>query len=106
MHRIHKPDIWWLIRHHTQFPIVITQTVFWRFILSVDEPGGIKHYLRLNGQFVAFNVDRNFCDAVDGLVVVGLMKTETRLLDRFMGKDGRRFYREYWSAADRRQNSR
>lgn len=60
----------------------------------------IKHYLRLNGQFIAFNVDQNFCDAVDGLVVVDLMKTGTRLLDRFMGEEGHRFYLEYWSAAD------
>jgi putative hemolysin len=57
----------------------------------------IKHYLRLSGQFIAFNVDRNFGDAIDGLVVVDLMKTETRLLDRFMGKEGRRLYHEYWS---------
>ena len=56
-----------------------------------------SYYLRLNGQFIAFNVDRDFRDAIDGLVVVDLMKTETRLLDRFMGKEGRRLYHEYWS---------
>jgi Acetyltransferase (GNAT) domain len=57
----------------------------------------IKHYLKLNGQFIAFNVDRDFCDAIDGLVVVDLLETENKLLDRFMGKDGRRYYRDYWS---------
>lgn len=56
----------------------------------------IKHYLKLNGQFIAFNLDRDFSDVVDGLVVVDLLKTETKLLDRFMGADGRRFYRERW----------
>ena len=56
----------------------------------------IKHYLKLNGQFIAFNLDRDFSDVVDGLVVVDLLKTETKLLDRFMGVDGRRFYHERW----------
>ncbi len=54
----------------------------------------IKHYLRLNGQFIAFNVDRDFADAIDGLVVVDLMQTEIKLLERFMGADGCRCYRE------------
>jgi len=56
----------------------------------------IKHYLKLNGQFIAFNVDRDFADAIDGLVVVDLLQTEVKLLDRFMGSEGRRFYREHW----------
>ena len=56
----------------------------------------IKHYLKLNGQFIAFNVDREFCDAVDGLVVVDLMKTETKLLKRFMGAEGADSYLEHW----------
>jgi putative hemolysin len=57
----------------------------------------IRHYLKLNGQFIAFNVDREFCDAVDGLVVVDLMKTETKLLDRFMGPEGAGSYYAYWT---------
>ncbi|BBO88470.1 hypothetical protein [Desulfosarcina ovata] len=60
----------------------------------------IKHYLKLNGEFIAFNVDRDFCDAVDGLVVVDLMKTETRLLERFMGAGGGRSYRAFWLQAE------
>ncbi len=57
----------------------------------------IKHYLKLNGEFIAFNVDRDFCDAVDGLVVVDLIKTETKLLERFMGPKGAESYMGYWS---------
>ncbi|MGD9310783.1 MAG: lysophospholipid acyltransferase family protein [Desulfosarcina sp.] len=56
----------------------------------------IKHYLKLNGQFIAFNVDRDFADAIDGLVVVDLMQTDTKLLDRFMGRQGSQCYRERW----------
>jgi putative hemolysin len=59
----------------------------------------IKHYLKLNGQFIAFNVDRYFSDAIDGLVVVDLMETEPKLLERFMGTEGCRRYRGYWSTA-------
>ncbi len=63
----------------------------------------IKHYLKLNGQFIAFNVDRDFCNAVDGLVVVDLMTTDTRLLERFMGAGGAASYLEYWSEKRRRE---
>jgi putative hemolysin len=56
----------------------------------------IKHYLKLNGQFIAFNVDRDFADAIDGLVVVDLMQTEPKLLNRFMGKQGSQYYLEQW----------
>ncbi|BBO68371.1 acyltransferase [Desulfosarcina alkanivorans] len=64
----------------------------------------VKHYLKMNGQFVAFNVDRDFGHAIDGLVVVDLMKTKTRLLERFMGVDGCASYRGYW-AEGREQRS-
>jgi putative hemolysin len=48
----------------------------------------LKQYLKLGGELVAFNVDRSFSDAVDGLIVVDLRKTDVRLLERYMGKDG------------------
>ncbi|WP_319407967.1 GNAT family N-acetyltransferase [uncultured Desulfosarcina sp.] len=71
-------------------------------VAEIEEDGKrvpvlIKHYLKLNGQFIAFNVDRDFADAIDGLVVVDLMQTEIKLLERFMGADGCRCYSEYWS---------
>jgi hypothetical protein len=37
---------------------------------------------------VAFHVDRRFADALDGLIAVDLRKTDTRVLERYMGKDG------------------
>jgi len=48
----------------------------------------IKHYLKLNGRFVGFNVDPTFSNVVDGLVVVDLARTEERSLRRFMGPEG------------------
>jgi putative hemolysin len=48
----------------------------------------LKQYLKLGGELAAFNVDRNFAGAIDGLIVVDLRKTDVRLLERYMGKDG------------------
>jgi putative hemolysin len=48
----------------------------------------LKQYLKLGGELVAFHVDRRFADALDGLIVVDLRKTDARVLERYMGKDG------------------
>ncbi len=48
----------------------------------------LKQYLKLGGELVAFHVDRRFADALDGLIVVDLRKTDTRVLERYMGKVG------------------
>jgi putative hemolysin len=48
----------------------------------------LKQYLKLGGELVAFHVDRRFADALDGLIVVDLRKTDVRVLERYMGKDG------------------
>src|ERR1700722_4061887 len=48
----------------------------------------LKQYLKLGGKLVAFHVDRRFADALDGLIVVDLRKTDARVLERYMGKEG------------------
>src|ERR1700733_4273781 len=48
----------------------------------------LKQYLKLGGELVAFHVDRRFADALDGLIIVDLRKTDLRVLERYMGKDG------------------
>ena len=48
----------------------------------------LRQYLKLGGELVAFNVDKNFSNALDGLIVVDLGKTDTRVLERYMGRDG------------------
>jgi putative hemolysin len=56
------------------------------------EPGGIpvllRHYLGLGGRVLAFNLDRDFSDVVDALIVVDLDRTEPRTLTRFLGREG------------------
>jgi putative hemolysin len=48
----------------------------------------LKQYLKLGGELLAFHVDRRFADALDGLIVVDLRKTDARVLERYMGKAG------------------
>lgn len=47
----------------------------------------IKQYLGLNGRLVSFNVDKNFNDVLDGLIVVDLREVPEKSLARYMGKD-------------------
>lgn len=57
------------------------------------EPGGealpvlIKSYLGLGGRMLAFNVDADFGDCVDALVLVDLTETPRATLDQFMGAE-------------------
>jgi hypothetical protein len=48
----------------------------------------IRQYLKLGAKFLAFNVDRDFSDSLDGLIVVDLARTEPRALLRYMTKAG------------------
>ena len=62
-------------------------------LLSFTEHDGkglpvlLRHYLRLGGRVVGFNIDRNFGDALDGLIVVDLSRTAPLALSRYMGAD-------------------
>lgn len=47
----------------------------------------LKQYLNLNGKLISFNVDKNFNDALDGLIVVDLRSVPQRTLAKYMGKE-------------------
>ncbi len=55
----------------------------------------IKQYAKLGGRIVSFNVDRKFSDVLDGLVLVDLRQTNGNVLQRYMGKDGVKAFRQY-----------
>ena len=59
----------------------------------------LKHYLKLGGRILGFNVDPNFSHVVDGLILVDLLQTQPRFLQRFMGKDQADSYRAAWLPA-------
>ena len=48
----------------------------------------LRHYLKLNGTILSFNIDKHFSRAIDSLLVVDLKKTDNKLLRRFMGAEG------------------
>jgi putative hemolysin len=55
----------------------------------------LKHYLKLNGRLIAFNVDEGFGGCLDGLIVVDLTQTDHKLLAAYMGDEGARQFLEY-----------
>ena len=55
----------------------------------------LKHYLKLNGRLIAFNVDEGFGGCLDGLIVVDLTQTDHKLLSAYMGDEGARQFLEY-----------
>jgi len=48
----------------------------------------LSEYLKLGGKCLALNVDAGFQDALDALVLVDLVATPRRLLERYLGRDG------------------
>ncbi|MDG2122416.1 MAG: lysophospholipid acyltransferase family protein [Verrucomicrobiales bacterium] len=62
-------------------------------IIAEIEPDGkgipvlLKHYLKLDAQVLGFNIDPNFNNVLDALVVVDLLRSNPRALTRFLGKD-------------------
>jgi putative hemolysin len=55
----------------------------------------IKHYAKLGGRMLGFNVDRDFSGVLDGLVLVDLRRTDSTLLRRYMGEDGLEAFMSY-----------
>jgi putative hemolysin len=52
----------------------------------------IKQYLRLGGRMLGFNVDPDFSDVLDGLVLVDLVDTDPKVLARYLGDDESRAF--------------
>ncbi|MCB1122199.1 MAG: GNAT family N-acetyltransferase [Verrucomicrobiae bacterium] len=55
----------------------------------------LRHYLKLNAQLLSFNVDKDFSDVLDGLVLVDLKTTDPRMTRRYMGDEAWEAYRRY-----------
>src|SRR5262249_22810660 len=55
----------------------------------------LKHYVKLGGKMLAFNMDPAFSDVLDGLVVVDLRRTDPSALARFMGTERVTAFRRY-----------
>jgi len=66
--------------------------------LEVDGKGLpilLKHYVRLGGKMLAFNLDPAFSNVLDGLILVDLRRTDPSALARFMGAERVTAFRAY-----------
>ena len=59
-------------------------------------PTLLRHYVKLNARFLSFNVDADFSDVLDGLMVVDLLETDSKTLRFFMG--GKEATDQFYSA--------
>jgi hypothetical protein len=66
--------------------------------LETDQKGLpvlLRHYLNLGGKLLAFNLDPDFSEVIDGLILVDLDQTDKRTLERYLGKEGAAFFRAH-----------
>lgn len=62
-------------------------------LMTKIEPDGkgvpvlLRQYLKLGAKVIGFNVDANFSDVVDGMIVVDLAGVEPRELSKYMGRE-------------------
>ena len=47
----------------------------------------LRQYLKLNARLIGFNIDPNFGDALDALMMVDLPEVDRSILDRYLGRD-------------------
>jgi hypothetical protein len=66
----------------------------------------LRQYLNAGGQMLSFNVDAQFSDVLDGLVMVDLTRMSGSLLDRYLGKSGAQTFRERWEMAGAEDGNR
>lgn len=63
-------------------------------LMTQIEPDGkgvpvlLRQYLKLGAKVIGFNVDANFSDVVDGMIVVDLARVDARELSKYMGREG------------------
>ena len=56
--------------------------------LEMDHKGVptlLRHYLKLNGQLLSFNIDPDFGQCLDGLIMVDFTRSNNKLLRHYMG---------------------
>jgi putative hemolysin len=59
----------------------------------------LRQYLKIGGELLAFNVDKNFSDVLDGLILVDLRKTDPARLETYFGKTGLAAFLDFHAAA-------
>lgn len=68
--------------------------------LEADQKGLpvlLRQYLKLGGKLLGFNVDNDFGEVLDGLIVVNLDETEPRILEKYLGREQSAAFSRYAS---------
>ncbi len=70
------------------------------WISGIEEDGKgvpilLKQYLKLGGKLLCFNIDNDFEKVLDGLILVDLKETDSKVLSRYMGSEGLQRFYEY-----------
>ncbi len=60
----------------------------------------IRHYLALNGKFISFTVNHGFNQSLDGLILVDLRRAPEKYIDRYLGDEGARHFRDLHGVAN------
>lgn len=55
----------------------------------------LKQYLKLGGTLLGFNVDHDFNNALDGLIMVDLVKTDAKVLSKYLGTEQTQAFLEF-----------
>lgn len=58
----------------------------------------LRQYLKLGGRLLGFNLDPEFNEALDGLIMVDLRNTDKRMLEKYMGKSEAQHFLEFQRA--------
>jgi len=59
----------------------------------------LKQYLRLEGRLLSYNVDPDFANVLDVLIVVDLRRTSQKALQRYMGRENLERFRAFHAPA-------
>jgi putative hemolysin len=60
----------------------------------------LKQYLKLGGKLMGLTEDRKFGNTLDGLIMVDLVHTSSKVLRRYMGEEGYRAFMAYHDKGD------
>lgn len=64
----------------------------------------LRQYLRLNARLLGFNVDPDFGNVLDGLVLVDLLQIDPTVFERYCTPVGAARYRDYHAATSNRES--
>lgn len=61
----------------------------------------LKQYLKLNGQLMGFNVDPDFGNVLDGLILIDVPSIDTRVMKKYLGDETGEAYLDYHKTRDK-----